>query len=168
MFMQCKFNFCFHKVRMTTVVSSISVFLLAESRLLREALTRILRKRNDIHVVGSSSCSETVTNAIGALFPQVLLFDPVDVMSGLTLVRTLRDQLPAMKVILIGMESCPEIFLRSVREGIAGYALKDATAAEIASAVRSVVSNHAVCPPELCQTLFDYVARQRADFPNFA
>jgi len=45
--------------------------------------------------------------------------------------------------------------------------LKDATAAEIAAAVRATANNQAVCSPELCQVLFDYVARQRADFPNF-
>jgi len=38
---------------------------------------------------------------------------------------------------LIGMELNSDAFLRAVREGIAGYMLKDATAAEIAAAVRA-------------------------------
>jgi DNA-binding NarL/FixJ family response regulator len=151
-----------------TTASRISVFLLAESRLLREALTRILHNRNDMNVVGSAGYSPTVTEAIIAVSPQVLVFDPADIASGLALVRTLRDCSPGLKIVLIGMDLGPENFLRAVREGIAGYALKDATAAEVAAAVRSVINNRAVCPAALCQTLFDYVSRQRADFPSFA
>ncbi len=151
-----------------TTASRISVFLLAESRLLREALTRILHNRSDMNVVGSASYSPAVTEAILALSPQVLVFDPVDITSGLALIRTLRDCSPGLKTILIGMDPGPETFLRAVREGIAGYALKDATAGEVAAAVRSVINNRAVCPAELCQTLFDYVSRQRADLPSFA
>jgi len=37
---------------MTTAVSSVSVFLLAENRLLREALSRILNKKNDVKLWG--------------------------------------------------------------------------------------------------------------------
>jgi len=69
---------------------------------------------------------------------------------------------------MIGMEADGELFLRAVREGIAGYLLKDAPAAEVAAAVRSVASSYAVCPQELCQVLFDYVSRQRAHLPNLA
>lgn len=146
----------------------ISVFLLAESRLLREALARILHKRSDMDVVGSASSTPDIIETIASMSPQVLLYDPVDITSGFTLIRMLREYSPGLKIVLIGMEASAEVFLRAVREGIAGYALKDATAADIASAVRCVVNNQAVCPPELCQTLFDYVARQRADLPNLA
>jgi DNA-binding NarL/FixJ family response regulator len=33
--------------------------------------------------------------------------------------------------------------------------------------VRGVVKSEAVCPPRLCQVLFDYMAQERASFPNF-
>ncbi|MGH9502866.1 MAG: LuxR C-terminal-related transcriptional regulator [Terriglobales bacterium] len=146
---------------------SIPVFLLAENRLLREALARILDKKNDIAVVGSSTHSPSVPDAIAALQARVLLVDPIDGSTGLAFVRTIRESLPELKIVMIGMELDPELFLRAVREGIAGYLLKDATAADVAAAVRSVVNNRAVCPPELCQRLFQYVAQQRVSFPSF-
>jgi DNA-binding NarL/FixJ family response regulator len=150
-----------------TIVSSISVFLLAENRLLREALARILNKKNDITVVGAATYSPAVAEAIAAVSAQVLLLDPVDASSSLAFIRTIRESLPGLKVVMIGMELNSELFLRAVREGIAGCLLKDATAADVAAAVRSVANNCAICPPELCQALFDYVAQQRASFPNF-
>jgi DNA-binding NarL/FixJ family response regulator len=146
---------------------SIPVFLLAENRLLREALARILGKKNDICVVGAANYSPEVAEAIAAAAAQVLLFDPVDESWCLAFVRTMRESMPGLKVVLIGMELNSELFLRAVRSGVAGYLLKDATAGDVAGAVRSAANRCAICPPELCQALFDYVAQQRSSIPNF-
>jgi DNA-binding NarL/FixJ family response regulator len=151
---------------MSTAVS-IPVFLLAENRLLREALARILNKKNDITVVGAATYSLDVPDAIAATSARVLLFDPVDTSASLAFVRAIREPLPELKIVMIGMDLDSEVFLRAVREGIAGYLLKDATAADVAAAVRSAANNRAICPPELCQTLFDQVAQQRVSFPSF-
>lgn len=148
------------------VLANVSVFLLAENRLLREALTRILNKKSNISVAGAASYSADIENVIASIAPEVLLLDPLDWNLSLTLIRHLRDSMPALRIIMIGMEADGELFLRAVREGIAGYLLKDAPAAEVAAAVRSVAGSHAVCPQELCQVLFDYVSRQRAHLPN--
>ena len=105
---------------------SIPVFLLAENRLLREALARILNKKNDITVVGAATYSPSVTDAIAAVSARVLLFDPVDPPASLALVRTIREVLPGLRVVLLGMEPSSELFLQAVREGVVGYLLKDA------------------------------------------
>jgi DNA-binding NarL/FixJ family response regulator len=148
------------------VLANVSVFLLAENRLLREALARILNKKSNITVIGAGSYSSNIESVIGSVSPDVLLLDPLDWNLGLTLIRRLRDSMPTLKVVMIGMDADGELFLRAIREGIAGYLLKDAPAAEVAAAVRSVANNHAVCPQELCKVLFDYVSRQRAHLPN--
>jgi len=58
---------------MTTIVGKISVFLLAENRLLREALAKILNKKTDITVVGSAPLSSGVVLKITASSPQVAI-----------------------------------------------------------------------------------------------
>jgi len=150
------------------VLASVSVFLLAENRLLREALARILNKKNNITVAGAASYSSNIETVLASVVPDVLLFDPLDWNLCLTLIRRLRDSMPNLKILMIGMDADGELFLRAVREGVAGYLLKDAPAAEVAAAVKSVANNYAVCPQELCQVLFDYVSRQRAHLPNLA
>jgi len=152
---------------MTTIVGKISVFLLAENRLLREALAKILNKKTDITVVGSAPLSSGVVLKITASSPQVLLFDPPHNTRGeCSIIPPLRKAHPTLKVVMIGMDPDKELFLRAVRDGIAGYVLKDATAPEVADAVRSVAENQAVCPAGLCQALFEYVARQPPAYPN--
>ena len=68
---------------------------------------------------------------------------------------------------MIGMECDRDVFLRAVREGAVGYVLKDASALEVASAVRAVSDGEAVCPPSLTLCLFEYVSQQTRLMPNF-
>jgi DNA-binding NarL/FixJ family response regulator len=146
---------------MADLVASVQVFILAENRLLREALTRILSKKNDIRVVGASAFSPDVVEQISSAAPDVLLSDSAAVaLSELRLVSEVGAAIPGLKVVMIGMDADPETFLRAVRDGIVGFVLKDASAMEVAAAVRSVANGEAVCPPSLCLTLFERVANQ--------
>jgi two-component system NarL family response regulator len=49
--------------------------------------------------------------------------------------------------------------LEAVRCGVAGYPLKDASAADVAAAVRAVARGEASCPPQVCTLLFQTVAQ---------
>ena len=140
---------------------NVQVFILAENRLLREALTRILSKKSDIRVVGASAFSPDVVAQISAAGPDVLLSDSAAIaLSDLRLISEVRAAIPGLKVVMIGMDPDREIFLRAVRDGIVGFVLKDASAMEVAAAVRSVANHEAVCPPSLCTALFERVANQ--------
>jgi DNA-binding NarL/FixJ family response regulator len=153
---------------MSDSVESVQVFILAENRLLREALTRILSKKSDIRVVGASAFSPDVVGQISGATPDVLLSDSTAVaLSDLRLVSEVRAAIPGLKVVMIGMDADPEIFLRAVRDGIVGFVLKDASAMEVAAAVRSVANGEAVCPPGLCLTLFEQVANQNTHPARF-
>jgi DNA-binding NarL/FixJ family response regulator len=153
---------------MSDSVESVQVFILAENRLLREALTRILSKKSDIRVVGASAFSPDVVGQISGAAPDVLLSDSTAVaLSDLRLVSEVRAAIPGLKVVMIGMDSEPETFLRAVKEGIVGFVLKDASAMEVAAAVRSVANGEAVCPPSLCLALFEHVANQNTSPARF-
>ena len=146
---------------MSVALETVQVFILAENRLLREALTRILNKKTDIRVVGASAFAPDIVQQIASAVPDVLLSDSAAVaLSELRLVSEVRAAVPGVKVVMIGMEADPETFMRGVRDGIVGYVLKDASAMEVAACVRSVATGEAVCPPVLSLTLVQHVAKQ--------
>lgn len=144
-----------------------AVFILAQNRLLREALTRILEKKSDITVVGSCAFSAVVADQITHAGPDVLLMDSAPSPSHLEFIRGVQRCVLGIKVVMIGMETDEQAFLKVVREGAVGYVLKDASASEVVGAVRAVVNGEAVCPPELSASLFRYIARQRNQLPNY-
>ena len=151
----------------TVPVPRVSVFLLADNRLLREALVRILAKKVEINVVGATGFAPLIFDQLTASKPDVILFDSLNLaFQGPRLVATFRKILPSARIVMIGMERDENIFFHAVREGVVGYVLKDACAVEIVSVIRAVASGEAVCPPCFSQALFRNVAQNLAMTPE--
>jgi DNA-binding NarL/FixJ family response regulator len=136
-----------------------NVYLVAEHRLLRETLVRLLRKRADIRVVGESRHLDSTSEQIIASNCQVLLLDSLTA-NVTKLIDDLYDKAPQIKIVLFGMDEDPQIFLIAVRLGVSGYVSKEASAAEIIAAVRAVAQGESVCPPKMCMILFQHVASE--------
>jgi DNA-binding NarL/FixJ family response regulator len=156
---------------MGTVASGFSgcaaVFLLAENRLLREALLRILSKKDDIRVVGAGSYGPDMLEEIAATRADVVVLDSVSaVLTEPGVVRELHRLNPAIRVVMVGMEADASIFMRVVQAGALGYVLKDASAAEVARTIRAVAAGEAVCPPALSNSLFQWIVRHKPAIPN--
>ncbi len=66
---------CGQELLVAPEMEGICVFILAENRLLREALSRFLSKKSDIRVVGASAFSTRIVEQIASLRPHVLLSD---------------------------------------------------------------------------------------------
>jgi two-component system, NarL family, response regulator LiaR len=141
-----------------------AVFLLVENRLLRDALAKVLDKKNELETVGACAFPALNLEQLVRSAPDVIIIDSfTSTLHG----EFLRQRLQSLKIVMIGMEADEQSFLHSVQEGALGYLVKDASAGEIAAAVRAVANGEAVCPPQLCTALFRYVARQRSQLPSF-
>lgn len=137
-----------------------NVYLVAEHRLLRETLVRLLRKKADIRVVGESRHFDSTAEQIIASQCDVLLLDSLTTSHATDLLDQLFEKAPHVKVVLFGMDEDPETFLKAVRFGVHGFVVKDASAAEIIAAIRAVAQGDAVCSSKLCMTLFQHVSRE--------
>ncbi|HTZ83828.1 MAG TPA: response regulator transcription factor [Candidatus Acidoferrales bacterium] len=136
------------------------VYLLAENRLLREALVRLLAKK-DIRVVGASPYSDAALEEIIEKEPGIIVLDSSGLaFSNSSLISTLQTSITDVKIVMVDMESDEHKFLRAVREGVVGYVLKDASALEVAATIRAVAGGEAVCPPALSIALFRFVSQQ--------
>lgn len=139
------------------------VYLLAENRLLREALIRLLSKRSEVRVVGANPYSPSVYHDIIAAKPQIILLDSNGLgFSKAMLIATLRSAIRNLRIVMVDMDSDENTFLGAIRAGVVGYVLKDASAEEVAATIRAVAAGQAVCPPSLCMTLFRSVGHQAA------
>ena len=144
---------------------SIRVYLLIENRLLREALFRLIRKRPDLLVVGQSGQANVTARGV--------LDSKCDV---LVIASFHKNWLPTnfaldgngqrgFRTVLIGMDLDEELFMAAVRSGVTGYLLKDASASDVVAAIRGAFRGEAVCPPQLCCSLFRFVAKTAKEMP---
>jgi len=144
-----------------------TIFLLAQNRLLREALARVLDKKNDLTVVGACALSLLSMEQIITAAPDVLVMDCFTTSGpNREFVREAHCHLPQLKVVMIGMEADEQTFMYVLRQGALGYVLKDASAIEVVTTVRAVAGGEAVCPPELSTSLFHYATRQLNQIPS--
>jgi two-component system response regulator DevR len=150
-----------------SVDGRVTVFLLAQNRLLREALSKILSKKESLQVIGSSALNHDSLKEISLCSPDVLVIDSFTTnIAHLEFAREVQQRLPAVKLVMIGMEADNQPFLQAIREGAMGYVVKDASALEVVAAVRTVAGGGAFCSPELCAFLFRLTAQQN-QMPSF-
>jgi DNA-binding NarL/FixJ family response regulator len=119
--------------------------------------------KTDVHVVGAAAFSPSALEMISAANPDVVLFDSARIaLAGPCLVSQMHQTMESRKAAMIGMDDDEATFLWAVREGVVGYVLKDASAAEIVRVIRAVAIEEAVCPPRFSGSLFQSAARDLA------
>jgi DNA-binding NarL/FixJ family response regulator len=132
----------------------VNVFIVASNHLLREALLRLFRKRVDLNVVGSEKFSSLTLGAIREVRPDVLLMDSTGAeLSGIEFVQQAHREFPTLKIAVFGMNEDEEEFLSVVRSGAVAYLLREASAADLVSAIRAVMAGEAVVPGKFTSAL---------------
>jgi DNA-binding NarL/FixJ family response regulator len=145
------------------------VFLLAQNRLLREALIRLLSKRSEVRVVGANAYSPSVHHEIIAARPKIILLDSHGLsLSEAPLISSLRTAIRNLRIVMVDMDPNEATFLAAIRSGVLGYVLKDASASEVAATICAVAAGEAVCPPSLCMVLFRFIAQQATVLPKIS
>ena len=147
--------------------SHISVCLVARNRLLREALARFLGKSENIVVCKVFPSLPSVLPEIAEARADVIILDSLGgEPEERKQLAEIHSQFPQLKIVLIDMEEDPDLFMYSVRAGATGYLLKDASADDVVSAVRSVARDEAACPPKLYWTLLQHTSQLWMSFPR--
>jgi DNA-binding NarL/FixJ family response regulator len=148
----------------TQLAPTTKVYLVAENRLLRETLIRLFRKRADICIVGNTCCSAAALDHIASVQTDLILLDCFNTNHRSdNWLTEIQESIPGIKIVLFGMDEDPDIFMRAVRLGIAGYVLKNASAAELLDALRTVAQGDAACPNQFCKVLFEVVKRDNIE-----
>jgi len=143
------------------------VFVAAENRLLREALSRMLVKNGEIEVVGMDMAEPFRTEDLLTEDTDILLLSSRGNRNeDLTAVRRVRTTAPKVQILLIGVTGEEAEFLQCVRAGVRGYLPRDASAEDVVEGVRALQGGQAICPGTLCATLFRYMEREATSFPS--
>jgi DNA-binding NarL/FixJ family response regulator len=143
------------------------VFVAAENRLLREALSRMLVKNGEIEVVGIDHAEPFRAEDMLREETDILLMSSRGNRNeDLTAVRAVRTIAPKVQILLIGVTGEEAEFLQCVRAGVRGYLPRDASAEDVLEGVRALQNGKAICPGTLCASLFRYMEREATSFPS--
>ncbi|MEA2403179.1 MAG: two-component system, NarL family, nitrate/nitrite response regulator NarL [Thermoleophilaceae bacterium] len=118
--------------------------------LYRDAVTRAIKQRPELELVGQAGDGREALEAIGLERPDVAILDRA--LAGLTGEQVLnavaRDGLQT-RVLLIAADPEPEGVYTAIANGAAGYLTQDADARELCDAIAAVARGNTVLAPQL-------------------
>ncbi len=118
---------------------TIKVLLADDHQVVIEGYKALLEGEPDLQVVGEAKDGLEVLPAIDRCKPDVLVLDlMMPGMSGLEVLRQLRGRAPQVKTVVVSMHGTTAYVSEALRNGAAGYVLKEAPTREVVQAVRAV------------------------------
>lgn len=144
----------------------IRVLIADDQGMVRTGFTVFLSGQPDIEVVGEAADGREAVERAAELSPDVVLMDVrMPVMNGLEATRELMARQSTAKVLILTTFDLDDYVYEALRAGASGFLLKDASAAQLAEAVRVVAAGEALIAPAITKRLITEFARMGAPRP---
>ena len=117
----------------------IRVLLADDHKIVRDGLRRILAGSADIEVAAEAADGDQALALVRANAYDVAVLDlSMPGLSGLDLIKRLRLERPALKLLVLSMHGEDQYAARALKAGAAGYLNKDSAAEQLLSVLRKV------------------------------
>lgn len=142
----------------------ITIALAEDHHVVRQGFKLVLAAESDFKLMGEAADGLEAVKLVEEKKPRILVLDlMIPRLHGLEVVRQLRRDHPATKVIILSMHADEPYVMEALRNGASGYVLKDCTAADLVQAVRTVAAGRRYLSPALAErALTGYVERPGA------
>jgi two-component system response regulator NreC len=123
--------------------------LIAEDQtILREGLRSLVSLDPGFEVVGEAADGREAIQLTEKLKPHLVLMDlSMPKTDGLNAIKEVKRRFPETKVLVLTVHKDEELIIATLEMGVDGYALKDATYAELMVAVKNVLQGKSyICP----------------------
>jgi len=135
----------------------ITVAIVDDSRLVREALASMLGRLPDLQVVAAGVADDAFMDETK---PDVVLLDVgLRDEDSLGVAAALIKRSPGTKVIIMDLIPMSDDIVQFVNAGVSGFVLKDATFDEFVATIRSVAAGGKVLPSGMTESLFSQIAK---------
>ncbi len=128
----------------------IRVLLAEDQAMVRGALAALLMLEGDIEIVAEVGRGDEVAAVARATKPDVALLDiEMPGLDGISAAAMLHAQMPTCRIVILTTFGRPGYLRQAMASGVVGFLLKDAPAAQLATAIRRVVAGERVVDPSL-------------------
>jgi len=132
------------------------VVIAEDHTIIREGLRSLLNQAKDFDIVGEAADGREALRLVERSKPDLVLTDlSMPRMDGTDVIGAIKKQSPHTKVIALTVHRAEEYVLATLRAGVDGYVLKEASYEELMMAIRSVLKGKHYLRPELSAKLIE-------------
>ncbi len=145
-------------------MNEVTIILADDHQIVRDGLRALLTVEPDFDVIGEAKDGLEVADMVDRLRPHVLVLDVMmPGLNGLEVTRQVSQRSPKTRILVLSMHANEAYILAALRNGAAGYILKEASAETLVDAIRVVVSGKRyLCPPLSDRAIEAYVQKAEA------
>lgn len=137
----------------------INLLVVHEFPLMCNIIASVLDSEPDIAVMGNaSSVDEAIEIVKENRMDLVLVSTRLPEQGALKLTNLLVQQVPSVKVIILGITESREGVLEYVESGASGYVLRESSLDDLLSTIRAVSNGQALISPEIAATLIQRIS----------
>ncbi|WP_037850759.1 response regulator [Streptomyces sp. NRRL S-340] len=139
---------------------TIRVLIADDQQMVRQGFTVLLNTQPDIEVIGQAVDGADAVAKVTELAPDVVLMDiRMPEMSGIEATRRVTAETPGTKVLVLTTFDLDEYVYEALCAGASGFLLKDASADQLAEAVRVIAAGDALLAPGITRRLIAEFSR---------
>jgi DNA-binding NarL/FixJ family response regulator len=139
---------------------TIRVVVADDQGMVRSGFSVLLNAQPDIEVIGEAVNGQEAIARAAELQPDVILMDVrMPVLDGLHATREITAMPDPPKILVLTTFDLDDYVYEALRAGASGFLLKDASATELANAVRLVAAGDALLAPGVTRRLIAEFAR---------
>ncbi|CAL9492287.1 response regulator transcription factor [Streptomyces sp. Tu 3180] len=138
----------------------IRVLIADDQQMVRQGFTVLLDMQPGIEVVGQAVDGLDAVAQVAGLAPDVVLMDiRMPELDGIEATRRITAATPHVRVLVLTTFDLDEYVYEALRAGASGFLLKDASADQLAEAVRVVAAGDALLAPGITRRLIAEFSR---------
>ncbi|MEU6445970.1 response regulator [Streptomyces sp. NPDC048232] len=138
----------------------IRVLIADDQQMVRQGFTVLLNTQPDIEVIGQAVDGRDAVAKVAEQAPDVVLMDiRMPELGGIEATRLITGATPEIRVLVLTTFDLDEYVYEALRAGASGFLLKDASADQLAEAVRVVASGDALLAPGITRRLIAEFSR---------
>jgi two-component system, NarL family, response regulator NreC len=132
----------------------IKVLIVDDHKIMREGLSKLLKNKPNISVVGEAGNGREALNLCKAYNPNVVLMDVLmPDLNGMEATKIIKNDWPATRVIALSSHGGKEFVTGMLGAGASGYLLKDCAFDELVEAIEAVNEKHTYLSREIADVL---------------
>ncbi len=129
-----------------------TIALAEDHQLVRQGLVLLLKTQPDFRLVGEAGDGLEALRLVETQSPEILLLDlAIPRVHGLEVTRQVRRDHPHTQIIILSMHTEESYVVEALRDGAAGYVLKDSTGTDLIDAIRRVKLGRRYLSPSLAE-----------------